>query len=81
MAIRLLKIWLSEMFEEATNETISVSDGGMGNFDVYECVTEPGRVTLNGPRYGGGSGMDSMYVVAVLESDSGAKRCDEASDV
>jgi|GEM_PF-3336223 len=81
--------WMDGVFENAESE-MDVS-GEMGSFAIYDCNSKPGEIVLGGPKYQGGDGSKSMYIVQIREGGNGDKLCtgnfgstssaDDASDL
>jgi len=81
--------WMDGVFENAESEMDA--SGEMGSFTIYDCNSKPGEIVLGGPKYQGGDGSKSMYIVQIREGGNGDKLCtgnfgstssvDDASDL
>lgn len=66
--------WMEGLYP-MNGKKVYVSDDDMGYFNILSCDSTPGHITLGGPYSDGGSGSESMYVVAVKPIENGERLC------
>ena len=67
--------WMDGLYERRNSKQIFTSDPDMGHFVAYRCKSTPGEIVLGGPKFNGGEGTNSMYVVSFLPEDEGDQLC------
>jgi len=72
---KTLPSWFGNKYDKDDNKKARTTDGNMGYFEIYSCKSKAGLITLGGPQRGS-SGIDSMYVVQIVEIDESKGKTD-----